>query len=150
MPRRLTALACAAAVALTLSACTAPTTEATPSAGTATSTPSASTASSAAPSTTAGAAPTPSASVSGTAAQQSYLGFVSQFSPTLAALPQSTLLTLGEQVCSGFERGRDAAQVSTALGDSTLAPDLEATDAAVILGAAVAQLCPQYRSRLDG
>lgn len=147
MPRRLPALACAAAVVLALSACIAPTTQATPST---TAAPSVSATPSATPSTTASAAPAPSASVSGTAAEQTYLGFVSQFSPTLAAMPQSTLLALGKQVCSGFQQGQDATRVSTGLGSSTLAPDLEATDAAVIIGAAVAQLCPQYRSALDG
>lgn len=88
--------------------------------------------------------------MSANATEQGYLGFVSQFSPTLAATPQSTLLALGKQVCAGFRQGQDATEVSTALGRSTLAPDLEATDAAVIIGAAVAQLCPQYRSALDG
>lgn len=142
--RRLPALACAAAVALALTACTAPTTELVPSASTAPSASASTAPSSAAP------MPTPSASVSANATEQGYLGFVSQFSPTLAATPQSTLLALGEQVCAGFQQGQDATEVSSALGRSTLAPDLEATDAAVIIGAAVAQLCPQYRSALDG
>ena len=146
--RRLPAALCAAAALLALTACTAPQPSATPSASAAPSTaPSAGT-------STPPPAPTPSASpsalVTASATEQQYLGFVSQFSPTLAATPQTTLLTLGRQVCDGFRRGQDAATVSTALGSSTLAPDLQATDAAVIIGAAVAQLCPQYRSALDG
>ena len=145
MPRRrLPVVVCAAAVALVLSACTGPAPEPSRSASAVPSAAATTAAPSAAP------APSPSASVSGSAAQQSYVGFVSQFSPSLAAVPQPTLLTLGEQVCTGFRQGRDAAEVSTALGGSTLAPDLDAADAAVIIGAAVAQLCPQYRSALDG
>ncbi len=147
--RRLPAALCAAAALLALTACTAPQPSATPSASAA--------APSTAPSAVAStppAAPTPSASpsalVTASATEQQYLGFVSQFSPTLAATPQTTLLTLGRQVCDGFRRGQDAATVSTALGSSTLEPDLQATDAAVIIGAAVAQLCPPYRSALDG
>ena len=149
--RRAPLLVCALAAVLSLAACTgtqdpAPSTTAssTTESASPSAAPSASSTSSAAPTTS--SAPAPSGSASGS---EQYLGFVQQFSPTLAALSPDVLLALGQEVCSGFRAGRDAGQVSVSLGNDTRAPDLQASDAAVILGAAVATMCPQYRSRLQ-
>lgn len=142
--RRLLPSVCAAAAVLALAACSgSPAPDATPSTS-----PSA-TASTVVPTTSSAPTATPTPSTSAGAAEQRYLGFVQQFSPTLATMSPATLLTLGRQVCAGFRAGEDAGEVAVDLGRSSAAPDLQATDGAVILGAAVATICPQYRDRLQ-